>query len=183
MCIRDRSNPGRSQWTWWDFRNYLLTDDWSIGPQVGSSYDNYFDIAKRSVDDNLYAFTIDEKEPDYSVREIPLGSEIEVCGGMTDSFGMSGLPEDRPTIQHFPWGSIVDTQGDGIPDTEYPKEWWRIDFDWDLTAEGSDPLSFDTDGDWSTDGIEVFADQESASSSGQRGEHSSPIRCDYCRGI
>ena len=51
--------------------------------------------------------------------------------------------------------------------------WWRLDVDNDHIAEGTDPLDWDTDGDWLVDFFEVEDDEED----GVRGD-SSPLRYD-----
>mgnify|MGYP006137228445 CR=1 FL=1 len=71
--------------------------------------------------------------------------------------------------------------GDGVLDTEFPVKWYLVDIDWDFTADGSDPLNYDTDGDWLLDSTEVAYDQEAANVDAgvERGETYSPLRCDY----
>ena len=56
---------------------------------------------------------------------------------------------------------------------EHEYGWYLLDLDDDHIAEGSDPLNWDTDGDWLVDWFEVKDDEEDAS----RGD-SSPIRYD-----
>jgi hypothetical protein len=56
---------------------------------------------------------------------------------------------------------------------EHEYGWYLLDLDGDHIAEGSDPLNWDTDGDWLVDWFEVKDDEED----GLRGD-SSPIRYD-----
>ena len=184
-----RSVPGQESWTWRDLRGDLLGANWWAAP-VST---NYFDIVRDDASDPLYAWTINEEELDFGAsRVMPTALETVVYGNHTSSYlEKGGLATDRPVVERMLfWGVLKDISpmmGDGVPDTEFPVKWYLLDIDWDFTADGTDPLNYDTDGDWLLDSTEVAFDQEAANADDgvDRGETFSPIRCDYedCRSL
>ena len=59
-------------------------------------------------------------------------------------------------------------QGTVIDLGEHELGWYLLDLDDDHIAEGSDPLNWDTDGDWLVDWFEVDDDEQD----GERGDSS-----------
>ncbi|MEC7042986.1 MAG: hypothetical protein VXW89_06730, partial [Candidatus Thermoplasmatota archaeon] len=89
-------------------------------------------------------------------------------------------PEDNVDIV---WGQWTDpwnrTFGDenhlpNIGNGEFVWGWYNLDIDGDQIADGTDPFSYDTDGDWLNDYFEIEDDLLD----GIRGNGGSPIRYD-----
>jgi hypothetical protein len=82
-----------------------------------------------------------------------------VKGDWTDDYGRR-----FGTYDNFP----------DIGDGQYVWGWWNLDMDGDNIADGTNPLDFDTDGDWLNDWFEIDDDMLD----GIRGNGGSPIRYD-----
>ena len=113
---------------------------------------------KKNIDDESYALIIDDRDTDFLVLDA--GDDILLCSGdVTDDWELYyiGNTNRAPAVD--------------LGEHEYG--WYLLDLDDDHIAEGSDPLNWDTDGDWLVDWFEVKDDEED----GMRGD-SSPIRYD-----
>ncbi|HIL66145.1 MAG TPA: hypothetical protein EYG33_08295 [Candidatus Poseidoniales archaeon] len=138
---------------WWQFRAFTL----GLG-EVSEDSTNYLQMNKRNIDDEIYVLIIDDNDGDFLV--IDTGDDVTLCSGdITDDWELyyTGNTNRAPTI------SVG----------EHELGWYLLDLDDDHIAEGSDPLNWDTDGDWVVDWFEVIDDEED----GMRGD-SSPIRYD-----
>jgi len=108
--------------------------------------------------DELYALVINDMDPDYMT--IDSGNDIHlVKGDWTDEYGR--VFGDQ---YHFP--------NTGIGENVWG--WWRIDMDGDQIADGTDPLNWDSDGDWLNDWFEIENDMLD----NIRGNGPSPLRWD-----
>ncbi|MEE2812086.1 MAG: hypothetical protein VX320_02595 [Candidatus Thermoplasmatota archaeon] len=152
-----RSTPllyeGEQVQEWWQLRAYLL--------HIGESddiYRNYFRMYRINMTDDLYAKILNDNDIDYMTMDP--ADDVDICrGDWTDDW------ERRfGTFNKFP-----DT-GSG----EYVWGWWNLDIDGDNVADGTDPLNFDTDGDWANDWFEIDDDMLD----GIRGNDGSPLRYD-----
>ena len=138
---------------WWQLRDYLL--------QIGTSNDifsNYFRMYRINASDDLYAHVVSDNDVDYMTLD-PADDVHHCRGDWTDDW-------DRR------WGSF-----DRFPNTgqgEFVWGWWHLDIDGDNIADGTDPLNYDTDGDWLNDWFEIDDDMVD----GIRGNGGSPIRYD-----
>ncbi len=138
---------------WWELRATLL------GLNQPNSYQvNYMRMYRTNSSDELYALVINDMDPDYMT--IDNGNDIYlVRGDWTDEYGrMFG---DQ---YHFP--------NTGIGENVWG--WWRIDMDGDQIADGTDPLNWDSDGDWLNDWFEIENDMLD----NIRGNGPSPLRWD-----
>jgi hypothetical protein len=139
---------------WWQLRETLL------GTCSGSSSlsSNYLRMNKINNQDPLYALVIDDNDVDY--ENVNTSNDvIFVNGAWTDSFNR--LAGDRYHLPNIGLG-------------ENPYGWWYLDIDGDLIADGTDPMNWDTDGDWLNDFFEIDDDLLD----GIRGNSGSPIRYD-----
>ncbi|MDP6899235.1 MAG: hypothetical protein QGF94_00150 [Candidatus Thalassarchaeaceae archaeon] len=152
-----RSTPmlyeGEQVMEWWQLRAYLL--------KIGTSddiYKNYFRMYRINQTDDLYAMVIQDHDVDYMILD-PTDDDDMCRGDWTDEW------ERRwGTFDRFP----------NIGQGEYVWGWWHLDIDGDNIADGTDPLNFDTDGDWLNDWFEIDDDMMD----GIRGNGGSPIRYD-----
>jgi len=144
---------GEPIYEWWQFREWTL--------QLGEKDEftsNYLDMIRSSDMDVRYALIIDDQDTDY--LSVNSTNDITLCTGRwTDSWDIY-----YPLAPYTPPVTLVG---------EFVYGWWRLDLDDDHIAEGTDPLDWDTDGDWLVDSFEVADDEEDEI----RGD-SSPIRYD-----
>ena len=138
---------------WWQFRAFTL----GLG-EVTEDETNYLGMNKKNLDDESYVLLIDDQDTDFLVLDP--GDDIVLCSGdQTDEW-------DLYYVGNTNRAPAVDLG-------EHELGWYYLDLDGDHIAEGSDPLNWDTDGDWLVDWFEVKDDEED----GLRGD-SSPIRYD-----
>ena len=139
---------------WWQLRETLL------GTCSGSSSlsSNYLRMNRINNQDPLYALIIDDNDVNYEVVNTS-NDVIFVNGAWTDSFNR--LAGDRYHLPNVGLG-------------ENPYGWWYLDIDGDLIADGTNPMNWDTDGDWLNDFFEIDDDLLD----GIRGNSGSPIRYD-----
>ena len=138
---------------WWQFRAFTL----GLGEDDEDST-NYLGMNRQNIDDNSYALIINDMDTDF--LSLDSSDDIVMCSGdLTDEWDLYyiGSTQRSPAID--------------LGEHEYG--WYYLDLDDDHIAEGSDPLNWDTDGDWLVDWFEVKDDEED----GERGD-SSPIRYD-----
>ena len=138
---------------WWHFRAFTL----GLGENT-EDQTNYLGMNKKNIDDLSYALIIDDMDTDFLVLDT--GNDVLLCSGdVTDDWDLyyTGSTNRAPAIDLG----------------EHEFGWYLLDLDGDHIAEGSDPLNWDTDGDWLVDWFEVKDDEED----GNRGD-SSPIRYD-----
>ena len=138
---------------WWQFRAFTL----GLG-ELTEDDTNYLGMNKKFIDDQSYALIIDDNDTDFLI--IDTEDDVTSCSGdVTDYWELyyNGSVDRAPTL------SVG----------EHELGWYLLDLDGDHIAEGSDPLNWDTDGDWFADWFEVKADEND----GLRGD-SSPIRYD-----
>ena len=138
---------------WWQLRAALLKLD-----SAGVSTENYLKMDKSFNSDIRFAYLVDDKDTNFLVLDSN-DDEIHLAGNRTDAWDIYyvGSPNTAP----------VRAVG------EHEFGWYLLDLDNDHIAEGSDPMNWDTDGDWMVDWFEVHDDEED----GIRGD-SSPIRYD-----
>ncbi|MGY8699331.1 MAG: hypothetical protein ACKVHC_06485, partial [Candidatus Poseidoniales archaeon] len=138
---------------WWQLRAALLKLD-----SDGASPENYLKMDKSFGNDIRFAYIVDDKDTNFLVQDSS-DDEIHLAGNRTDAWEIyyAGSPNTAP----------VRAVG------EHEFGWYLLDLDNDHIAEGSDPMNWDTDGDWMVDWFEVHDDEED----GIRGD-SSPIRYD-----
>ena len=138
---------------WWQLRAALLKLD-----SNGSSAENYLKMDKSNANDFRFAYLVDDKDINFLSLDSS-DDEIYLAGNRTDAWEIYyvGSPNTAP----------VRTVG------EHEFGWYLLDLDNDHIAEGSDPMNWDTDGDWMVDWFEVHDDEDD----GIRGD-SSPIRYD-----
>jgi hypothetical protein len=138
---------------WWQLRGYLL--------QTGTPndiYANYFRMYRINTTDDLYAHVLYDNDVDYMILD-PI-DDVSICrGDWTDDWERRWGAFDR-----FP----------NIGQGEYVWGWWNLDIDGDNIADGTDPINYDTDGDWLNDWFEIDDDMVD----GVRGNGGSPIRYD-----
>ena len=152
-----RSTPllynGQQITEWWQLRSWLL----HIG-QPDDLYENYFRMYRVNYSDDRFAHIVNDHDTDYMMLN-PIDDTHVTRGDWTDDherrFG---------TFDKFP----------DIGAGEYVWGWWHLDMDGDNIADGTDPLNFDTDGDWLNDWFEIDDDMLD----GIRGNGGSPIRYD-----
>ena len=138
---------------WWQLRGYTLKID-----GVDEHLTNYLRMYKRTSGDTLWALIIDDNDGDFET--IDTTDDVDICrGDITDQWDIfyAASPNSPPSLS--------------VGEREYG--WWHLDVDGDHTAEGTDPMKWDTDGDWLHDGWEVAEDEVD----GIRGD-SSPIHYD-----
>ncbi len=137
---------------WWQLRAYLLDSD---GADPSAS--NYLRMNSMPTD-NIYVLKINDMDADFLT--INPADDIILCNGSsTDQWEIAFplSPNSPPVLNAGEW--------------EYG--WWHFDLDGDHTAEGSNPIDWDSDGDWMVDWFEVNDDEED----GNRGD-GSPLRYD-----
>ena len=137
----------------WQFRAALL----GLG-QSNELVLNYLKLDKYAGPDRQYGYIVDDKDTDFLSVD-PSDDVVMMAGNRTDQWEIyyAGSPNTAP----------VRSVG------EHEFGWYLLDFDDDHLAEGSNPMNWDTDGDWMNDWFEVRDDEED----GVRGD-SSPIRYD-----
>ncbi len=138
---------------WWQLRGALL----HIG-LFDESTSNYLKMDQSNSMDIRYAYVVDDKDTNFLLLDSS-DDQIMVAGNRTDQWEIyyAGSPNTSP----------VRNVG------EHELGWYYLDLDNDHIAEGSDPMNWDTDGDWMVDWFEVNNDEND----GLRGD-SSPIRYD-----
>ncbi len=147
------SHLGQPVREWWQFRAERL------GLGTFDEYEtNYLRMVRANSSDAQFVAIYDDRDTDFLT--IDPSDDVPLClGNWTDAwdivFPLS--PFSAPVI--------------GVGEHEFG--WWRLDVDNDHIAEGTDPLDWDTDGDWLVDFFEVEDDEED----GIRGD-SSPLRYD-----
>ena len=144
---------GQAVEEWWQFRTYLLgLGQWDEGTR------NYLMMDQQGNNDPKFAYIVDDKDTDYLVVDAS-DDVVLTAGNRTDQWDIF--------YQSSPNTSPVRSVG------EHEFGWYLLDLDDDHVAEGTDPMNWDTDGDWLVDWFEVNDDEED----GVRGD-SSPIRYD-----
>jgi hypothetical protein len=138
---------------WWQLRGALL----HIG-LFDESTSNYLKMDQSNSADIRYAYVVDDKDTNYLLLDSS-DDQVVLAGNRTDQWDIYyvGSPNTSP----------VRNVG------EHELGWYYLDLDNDHIAEGSDPMNWDTDGDWMVDWFEVHDDEND----GLRGD-SSPIRYD-----
>ncbi len=138
---------------WWQLRGALL----HIG-LFDESTSNYLKMDQSHGADIRYAYVVDDKDTNFLLLDSS-DDEILLAGNRTDQWDIyyTGSPNTSP----------VRSVG------EHELGWYYLDLDNDHISEGSDPMNWDTDGDWMVDWFEVHDDE----GDGIRGD-SSPIRYD-----
>ena len=139
---------------WWQLRESLLGT--CSGNAAISS--NYLRMYRINDEDMLYSLIIDDNDQNYEITNTS-DDIIHTNGAWTDQYHrFAGDQYHLPNI--------------GLG--EYVFGWWSIDIDGDLIADGTNPISWDTDGDWLNDYFEINDDLLD----GIRGNSGSPIRYD-----
>ncbi len=137
----------------WQLRAVLLgLGDWDENVR------NYLKMDRMGDADMRFAWVLDDNDQDFLVMDAS-NDVVIVAGNRTDQWEIfyTASPHTSP----------VRSVG------EHEVGWWHLDLDNDHVAEGSDPINWDTDGDWVVDWFEVNDDERD----GVRGD-SSPIRYD-----
>ena len=152
-----RSSPllyeGEQITEWWQLRGYLLQTD-----TPNDIYANYFRMYRINATDDLYAHVVFDNDVDYMALDPT--DDVDICrGDWTDDWERRWGVFDR-----FP----------NIGQGEYVWGWWVLDIDGDNVADGTNPVNYDTDGDWINDWFEIDDDMVN----GVRGDGGSPIRYD-----
>ncbi len=113
---------------------------------------------KQSSTDFRYVLIVDDQDVDFLILNTA-DDIITTSGAWTDQWEIyyASSPQTAPV-------RIVG---------EHEYGWYALDLDDDHIAEGTNPMHWDTDGDWIVDWFEVFDDEED----GIRGD-SSPLRYD-----
>ena len=138
---------------WWQFRGFLL----GLGTS-NEATQNYLKMDKQSSTDFRYVLIVDDQDVDFLILNTA-DDIITTSGAWTDQWEIyyASSPQTAPV-------RIVG---------EHEYGWYALDLDDDHIAEGTNPMHWDTDGDWIVDWFEVFDDEED----GIRGD-SSPLRYD-----
>jgi hypothetical protein len=137
----------------WQLRSVLLgVGQWDEGVR------NYLKMDKSQSNDFRYAYLVDDNDVEFLVQD-STNHVVHCAGNLTDSWEIyyTGAPNTAPVRS--------------VGEHEYG--WYLLDYNNDHVAEGTDPMKWDTDGDWMVDWFEVNDDEQD----GSRGE-SSPIRYD-----
>ena len=151
--LSGETHEGSTITEWWQFREFTLGL-----LEVTVDQTNYLKMNKKNIDDERYVLIVDDMDTDFLVLDP--GDDITMCSGdQTDEWDLYyiGNTNRAPSIDLG----------------EHELGWYLLDLDDDHIAEGSDPLNWDTDGDWLVDWFEVKDDEED----GLRGD-SSPLRYD-----
>jgi hypothetical protein len=138
---------------WWQLRAFNL----GLG-EVTEDSTNYLAMNKKNLDDESYVLIIFDNDSDF-LNIDPSDDELLCSGDITDLWDL------------YYTFSVNRTPSIDLGEHEFG--WYLLDLDDDHIAEGSDPLNWDTDGDWLVDWFEVNDDEDD----GFRGD-SSPIRYD-----
>jgi len=137
----------------WQFRAALL----GLG-QSNELVLNYLKLDKYAGMDRQYGYIVDDMDTDFLTVN-PDDDVVLMAGNRTDQWEIYyASSPNTPPIRNV---------------GEHEFGWYLLDFDDDHLAEGSNPMNWDTDGDWMNDWFEVRDDEED----GVRGD-SSPIRYD-----
>ena len=137
----------------WQFRASLL----GLG-QDNELVLNYLKLDQYAGMDRQYGYIVDDMDNDFLTVDAS-DDLIRLAGNQTDQWHIYyASSPNTPPIRN-------------VGEHEYG--WYLLDFDDDHLAEGSNPMNWDTDGDWMNDWFEVRDDEED----GVRGD-SSPIRYD-----
>jgi len=138
---------------WWQFRAFNL----GLG-EVTEDSTNYLGMNKKNLDDESYVLIIFDNDSDFLT--IDATDDQTLCSGdITDLWEL--------------YHTFSVNRAPSIDLGEHEFGWYLLDLDDDHIAEGSDPLNWDTDGDWLVDWFEVSDDEDD----GLRGD-SSPLRYD-----
>ena len=142
---------------WWQFRNWLL----KIG-DGNEDTTNYLRMYKMNSTDLRYAKIIVDNDVEFfQMNEL---DDNHLCrGDWTDNWNIISNSS-----------GISSTNSPNIGIGELPFGWWVLDLDGDYIAEGTDPMNWDTDGDWLVDYFEIHDDEID----GIRGDGYSAIRYD-----
>ena len=138
---------------WWQFRGFLL----GLGTSEEATK-NYLKMDQQSSIDFRYVLVIDDQDSDFLILNTA-DDVVLTSGEWTDQWEIY--------YTNSPLTSPVRVVG------EHEFGWYNLDLDDDHIAEGTNPMDWDTDGDWIVDWFEVFDDEED----GVRGD-SSPLRYD-----
>jgi len=142
---------------WWQFRDWLL--------KVGDGDEdttNYLRMYKKNSTDLRYAQIITDNDAEFFQMNAA-NDDILCRGDWTDNWNMlSG------------WSPSSATTLPDVGNGQLPYGWWILDLDGDYIAEGTDPMNWDTDGDWLVDYFEIHDDEID----GVRGDGYSAIRYD-----
>ena len=139
---------------WWELQAALLATG------RANEYDwNYLRMFRiNQLTDELYALVIDDHDTDY----------LTINGS-----------DDTPIVKGdwtADWDRVFGDQyhmpNTGLGEKVYG--WWLLDFNGDMIADGTNPINWDTDGDWLNDWFEIENDMLD----GIRGNGPSPIRYD-----
>ena len=143
---------------WWELRETLL--GLKTSEHLVVNYMRMYRSFLPGASEELYTLVLNDMDPDYMT--IDNSNDIYLVNGeWTDEFGrMWG--SDRYHIPNM-----------GLDEKVWG--WWRMDMDDDMIAEGTDPLNWDTDGDWMNDWFEIDTDMLD----NIRGYGPSPLRWDY----
>lgn len=137
----------------WQFRASLL----GLG-QNNELVLNYLKLDKYAGMDRQYGYIVDDMDDDFLTVDAS-DDVILLAGNRTDQWDIYyASSPNTPPIRNV---------------GEHEFGWYLLDYDDDHLAEGSNPMNWDTDGDWMNDWFEVRDDEED----GVRGD-SSPIRYD-----
>ena len=119
---------------------------------------NYLKMDQLGSSDQRFVWILNDKDQDFLIID-ETDDEVLAAGNRTDPWEIfyTGSPQTSP----------VRSVG------EHELGWYMVDLDDDHVAEGTDPLNWDTDGDWVVDWFEVNDDERD----GVRGD-SSPLRYD-----
>ncbi len=139
---------------WWELSDALLANG------RANEYDwNYLRMYRiNQISDQLYALIIDDNDVDY----LSINSSDDVI--LTKGDWTADWDRVFGDQYHIP--------NTGIGEMVYG--WWLLDYNGDMIADGTNPLNWDTDGDWLNDWFEIENDMLD----GIRGNGPSPIRYD-----
>ena len=137
----------------WQFRAAIL----GLG-QSNELVLNYLKLDKFAGMDRQYGYIVDDRDTNFLTVDAS-DDVVQMAGNRTDLWEIyyAGSPNTAPVRE--------------VGEHEFG--WYLLDYDDDHLAEGSNPMNWDTDGDWMNDWFEVRDDEED----GVRGD-SSPIRYD-----
>ena len=137
----------------WQLRAHLLgLGSWDENVR------NYLKMDQLGTSDQRFVWILDDNDQDFLIID-ESDDEVLAAGNRTDPWDIfyTGSPQTSP----------VRSVG------EHELGWYMVDLDDDHVAEGTDPMNWDTDGDWVVDWFEVNDDERD----GTRGD-SSPLRYD-----
>ena len=173
-----RANLNSNANTWFEFRAELAGATWF------SATDHYLAMTKvnsvQNPDDPFYAsIIIDDDRTTQTTTPVFTESDILLNGSWTSAYNRNPSDGKVTTPLTVPMWNATSRQNVAYlsQSTEYVYGWWLLDIDGDHIADGSDPFSWDTDGDWSRDSHEVSEDIKYSALGNDRGSGLySPIR-------